>query len=250
MVFVLLAMSGLFSPFWAALGAPLGEIVFTDLLMGDFSGLAEVEGYLQMFLAVYIGGSLLRNPRSTVQIWLASITIVLVDKILSGIVDLAKVWIGVEDAEYVEGLPESVLALEVIGLGVDVVMSGILLGALPAMWLIPKLHRRIEPLMGMEPREPGKPIPGSAPRNVTFVIGALVLSVASFGFAFLEAYDLSPGSWEPEFLEQFGPWFIIVSVIAIGIVLAVSIALFRKAQTSRGNAAAAKSDELVDSTTE
>jgi hypothetical protein len=246
MVFVLLAMSGLFSPFWAALGAPLGEIVFTDLLMGDFSGLAEVEGYLQMFLAVYIGGSLLRNPRSTAQIWLASITIVLVDKILSGVVDLAKVWIGVEDAEYVEGLPESVLALEVIGLGVDVVMSGILLGAIPAMWLIPKLHRRIEPLMGMEPREPGRPIPGAAPRNVTFVIGALVLSVASFGLAFLEAYDLNVGAWEPELLEQFGPWFIIVSVIAIVIVLGLAIVLFRKAQQRNGNAAAATPEDHAD----
>lgn len=45
-VFVPLAMVALFSPFWAALGAPLGEIVFVDLLMGDFSGLSEVEGYL------------------------------------------------------------------------------------------------------------------------------------------------------------------------------------------------------------
>ncbi|HLQ81870.1 MAG TPA: cell division protein FtsQ, partial [Brachybacterium sp.] len=64
MIFVPLAMAALLSPFWAALGAPLGEIVFTDLLMGDFSGLAEIEGYLQMFLAIYIGGSLVRNPRS------------------------------------------------------------------------------------------------------------------------------------------------------------------------------------------
>ncbi len=56
--------------------------------------------------------------------------LVLVDKILSAIVDLSKVWIGVEDAEFVEGLPESMLALELLGLGVDVLMSGILLGAI------------------------------------------------------------------------------------------------------------------------
>ncbi|WP_341853775.1 hypothetical protein [Brachybacterium sp. GPGPB12] len=137
MVFVPLTIAALFSPFWAALGAPLGEIVFTDLLMGDFSGLAEVEGYLQMFLAVFIAGSLIRNPRSRGQIALGAIVLVLVDKILSAIVDLSKVWIGVEDAEFVEGLPESMLALELLGLGVDVLMSGILLGAIPAMWLIP-----------------------------------------------------------------------------------------------------------------
>ena len=152
MVFVPLTIAALFSPFWAALGAPLGEIVFTDLLMGDFSGLAEVEGFLQMFLAVFLAGSLIRNPRSRGQIALGAIVLVLVDKILSAIVDLSKVWIGVEDAEFVEGLPESMLALELLGLGVDVLMSGILLGAIPAMWLIPALHGKIEPLMGMRPQ--------------------------------------------------------------------------------------------------
>ena len=54
MVFVPLTMVALFSPFWAALGAPLGEIIFTDLLMGDFSGLAEVEGFLQMLSLIHI----------------------------------------------------------------------------------------------------------------------------------------------------------------------------------------------------
>lgn len=232
MVFVPLAMAALFSPFWAALGAPLGEIVFTDLLMGDFSGLAEVEGYLQMFLAIYIAGSLIRNPRSRAQIFIGAIVLVLVDKILSAVVDLAKVWIGVEDAEFVEGLPESVLTLEVIGLGVDVLMSGILLGAIPAMWLIPALHGKIEPLMGMRPRVPGEPIPGRAPRTPLFVGFALLLAVASFGFAFLEAFDLNAGEWEPDFLDQFGSWFAVVSVAAIAVVMLVAIILFRLSRTA------------------
>src|SRR5699024_9993157 len=106
-VFVPLAMAALLSPFWAALGAPLGEIVFTDLLMGDFSGLAEIEGYLQMFLAIYIVGSLVRNPRSRVQIALGAVAIIVIDKVLSAAVDRAKVGIGVGGAEYVEALPEA-----------------------------------------------------------------------------------------------------------------------------------------------
>lgn len=227
MVFVPLTVAALFSPFWAALGAPLGEIVFTDLLMGDFSGLAEVEGFLQMFLAVFIAGSLVRNPRSRVQIAIASIVLVLVDKVLSAVVDLSKVWIGVEDAELVEGLPQSMLALEAIGLGVDVIMSGVLLGAIPAMWLIPALHGKIEPLMGMRPRVPGEPIPGAAPRTPLFVGGALLLSVASFGFAFLEAFDISAGAFEPDFIDQFGNGFLLVSVAAIAVVLVVAVLLFR-----------------------
>ena len=223
MVFVPLTIAALFSPFWAALGAPLGEIVFTDLLMGDFSGLAEVEGFLQMFLAVFLAGSLIRNPRSRGQIALGAIVLVLVDKILSAIVDLSKVWIGVEDAEFVEGLPESMLALELLGLGVDVLMSGILLGAIPAMWLIPALHGKIEPLMGMRPRVPGEPIPGQAPASGVFVGFALLLAVASFGFAFLEAFDISAGSFEPDFIDRFGDWFIVVAIIAIAVAVTISI---------------------------
>ncbi|PMC74555.1 MULTISPECIES: cell division protein FtsQ [unclassified Brachybacterium] len=232
LVFVPLTIAALFSPFWAALGAPLGEIVFTDLLMGDFSGLAEIEGFLQMFLAIYIAGSLIRNPRSKGQIFVGAVVLVLVDKILSAVVDLAKVWIGVEEAEYVEGLPESVLALEALGLGVDVIMSGILLGAIPALWLIPALHGKIEPLMGMRPRVPGEPIPGEAPKTAMFVGFAVLLSIASFGFAFLEAFDLSAGAWEPDFLDQFGNWFILVSVAAIAVVLIVAILLFRLSRTA------------------
>lgn len=236
MVFVPLTIAALFSPFWAALGAPLGEIVFTDLLMGDFSGLAEVEGFLQMFLAVFIAGSLIRNPQSKAQIAVGAIVLVLVDKVLSAIVDLGKVWIGVEDAEFVEGLPQSMLALEVLGLGVDVIMSGVLLGVIPALWLIPALHGKIEPLMGMRPRVPGEPIPGQARASGVFVGFAVLLSIASFGFAFLEAFDISAGAFEPDFLDLFGDWFILVSVVAIAVVLGAAILLFRLSKSARATA--------------
>src|SRR5699024_6769695 len=139
----------LFSPFWAALGAPLGEIIFTDLLMGDFSGLSEIEGFLQMFLAIYIAGSVIRNPRSRPHIVLGALLVVFIDKLLSAAVDLGKVWIGVEEAEYVEGLSESMLVLEGLGFGIDILMSAVLFGVVPELWLIPALHGKIEPLMGM-----------------------------------------------------------------------------------------------------
>lgn len=231
-VFVPLVMVALFSPFWAALGAPLGEIIFVDLLMGDFSGLAEVEGYIQMFLALYIAGSIIRNPRSKVQIFIGAVTVVLIDKFLSAAVDLTKVWVALEEPEYVEGLPESMLFLETLGFGVDIVTSGILFGALPAMWLIPALHGKIEPLMGMRPRVPGEPIPGETPRTWWFVAIALLLAVASFFFAFIEAWDLNVGSFEPEFLEQYGLSFLWVSVGAIVLTLAVAFLLFRLGRKS------------------
>lgn len=229
-VFVPLTMAALFAPFWVALGAPLGEIIFTDLLMGDFSGLAEVEGFLQMFLAIYVAGSFIRNPQSRWQITVGALLVVVIDKFLSAAVDLSKVWIGVEDPEYVDGLPESMLFLEGIGFGIDILMSGILFGVIPALWLIPALHGRIEPLMGMRPRVPGEPIPGQAPLSPTFLIAAVVLSIASFFFAFLEAWDLNLGEWEPEFLERYGMNFLWVSVLALVGALILAIVLFRVAQ--------------------
>ncbi|WP_062298815.1 hypothetical protein [Demequina maris] len=229
-VFVPLALVALLNPFWAALGAPIGEVIFVDLLMGDFSGLAEIEGIIQMFLALYIAGSLVRNPRNRMQIAIAAVTVVVIDKALSAIVDLSKVWIGVEDAEFVEGLPESILLLEGIGYAVDILMSGVLFGVIPAIWLIPALHGRIEPLLGMRPRVPGEPIQGSAPRNGLFVGVAVALSVASFFFAFLEAWDIELGVFEPEWLDTYGPGFIWVGVGAAAIAFLVGVALARAAR--------------------
>lgn len=229
-VFIPLTLAALLSPFWVALGAPLGEIVFTDLLMGDFSGLAEVEGFIQMFLAIYIAGSVIRNPRNRAQIAFGALLLVSIDKLLSAVVDLSKVWIGVEDAEFVEGLPESMLLLEGIGFGTDLIISGVLFGAIPAMWLVPALHGRIEPLLGMRPRVPGEPIPGRARNSGLFVGAALLMAIASFFFAFLEAWDLNIGTFEPGFLDTYGTGFLWVSVAALVIVLALAAAFFRAAQ--------------------
>ncbi|WP_156759037.1 cell division protein FtsQ [Microbacterium karelineae] len=225
-VFVPLTLAALVSPFWVALGAPLGEIVFTDLLMGDFSGLAEVEGFIQMFLAIYIAGSVIRNPLNRVQIVLGSLLVVGIDKFLSAAVDLGKVWVGVEDAEFVQGLPESVLLLEGIGFVVDLLMSGILFGAIPALWLVPALYRKIEPMLGLQPREPGRKIPGSVPKAGWFVAVAILAAIGSFFFAFLEAWDVSIGAVEGEYREQFGDQFLWIGVGAIVVVLALASILF------------------------
>lgn len=236
-VFVPLVMVALVNPFWAALGAPLGEIIFTDLLMGDFSGLGEVEGFIQMFLALYAAGSLIRNPRSKPQIFLGALTVVAIDKFLSAAVDLTKVYIGVEDAELVEGLPESILAIEGIGFGVDLLISGILFGALPAMWLIPALHGKIEPLLGLRPRVPGEPVPGGAHKG-WFVGVAVLLAASSFFFAFLEAWDIELGAVDGDFRDRYGDGFLWVSVAALVVLLGAALGLARRQRQARERALA------------
>lgn len=233
LAFVPVLMVALFSPLPAALGAPLGEIIFVDLLMGDFSGIGELEGYLQMFLALYVAGSLVRDPRSRFQVGMAAIVVVTIDKVLSAIVDIGKVWVGVADAEYVDGLPESILLLEGVGFATDLLISGILLGALPAMSLAPRLHGKIEPLLGMAPRDPAHG-PGAVARaSARFLLLAVFLSFVSMIAAFLDEIDANFGVWEPGFIDEYGQRFLWIGVSAAMIVLIAVVIATRALSRSR-----------------
>ncbi|MBO1752788.1 cell division protein FtsQ [Actinotalea sp. BY-33] len=251
LAFVPVVMVSLFHPLYAALGAPLGEIIFVDLLMGNFSGVGELEGYIQLALGLYIGGSLVRDPARRGQVALAAIVAVLIDKGVGGAVDILKVVVGVEDLESVQGLPESILALEGVAFASDLLISGIIFGAIPAAYLAPRLHGKIEPLMGMAPRDPRVPLPGRARQTAGFIGLAVVLFIASGLFAFLEYVDVELGLWEPDFLEQYGMGFLWVSVAACAVVLVTVVLLARRSARRRrleaGRATAASATEVARS---
>ena len=233
LAFVPVVMVSLFHPLYAALGAPLGEIVFVDLLMGDFSGIGEVEGYIQLALGLFIGGSLVRDPRRRWQVAVAAMVAVLIDKGVGGTVDILKVVIGVEDLETVQGLPESILAIEALAFTSDFLITGILFGAIPAAYLAPRLYGKIEPLMGMAPRDPRVPLPGRARHTAGFVALAVVLFIASGMFAFLEYVDIELGVWQPDFIEQYGAGFLWISVAACAVVLVAVLLLARRSARRR-----------------
>lgn len=241
LAFVPVVMVSLFHPLYAALGAPLGEIVFVDLLMGDFSGLGELEGYLQMFLGLYIAGCLVRDPRRRGQLFAAGVTVVVVDKLLSAVVDIGKVMVGVEDAEYVSGLPESILLLEGIGFTTDLVISGVLFGALPAMVLAPRLYGRIEPLLGLAPRDPARSFPLAERGTGAFLLLALFLAFVSMVAAFASEILANFGVWEPGFIDQYGQRFLWVGVSAALIVLIALVVTVRFVVHSRRERAAQES---------
>lgn len=225
LAFVPVVMVVLFHPLYAALGAPLGEIVFVDLLMGNFSGIGELEGYIQLSLGLYIAGSLVRNPLSRWQVAMAAMVAVGIDKGVGGVVDMLKVVVGVEDLEAVDGLPESILAIEGVAFLTDFVISGIIFGAIPAMYLAPRLYGKIEPLLGLAPRDPGVPIPGRARQTAGFVALATVLFIASGAFAFLEYADVELGVWEPDFIDRYGQGFLWIGVAASAVMLAAAVFL-------------------------
>lgn len=224
MAFVPVILVILFHPLYAALGASVGAIIFGDLLLGDFSGIGEVEGFLQITLAMYIAGILVRDPKNKRQVGIAALVAVAIDQMLSSIVDIGKVWFGVEDLEVVTGLPESILAIEAFSFVNNMIISGVLFGLIPTIYLLPRLYGKIEPLMGMRPRDREVKAPITQYISIRLIIVTIFLSFVGLVAEFMAEMDINFTVWKPEFLEQFGDGFIwlpisAAAIIAIAVIL-------------------------------
>lgn len=213
----------LFHPLYAALGASVGAIIFGDLLLGDFGGLGEVEGFLQITLAMYIAGLLVRDATNKRQVGVAALIAVTIDQVLGSIVDIGKVWFGVEDLEAVSGLPESILAIEAFSFVNNMIITGVLFGLIPTLYLLPRLYGKIEPLMGMKPRDKNEKAPVTTFISVRLIIITIFLSFVGLVAEFMAEMDINFAVWEPEFLEQFGDGFIWLPISAAAIILFVVI---------------------------
>ena len=64
----------LFDPLSAALGAATGELVFSEIMLGQFGGLGELEKFLTVTIGVYIAGRLVKDPRNRAMVGVAAIT--------------------------------------------------------------------------------------------------------------------------------------------------------------------------------
>ncbi|WP_277207896.1 cell division protein FtsQ [Isoptericola croceus] len=239
--FIAVVLAALLSPLWVALGAPLGELVFSDMLLGDFGGLSELEGFLQTALAIYVAGCLVRNPLNRVQVALAPVVMVLVDKVSGGVVDILKVVIGIdpESLEEADGLLAAFLLAEGLDIVVTVVFSGILFGALPALWLTPRLYGKIEPIMGLRPRDPQHPPRLTGPAGTRFWPVAVLAVLAAGAIALFATWEefvgradglATLGSFEPDFVDQFGEawmWVAGAAGLAVGFGIFLLVAVLR-----------------------
>ncbi|MBE7323430.1 cell division protein FtsQ [Nocardioides sp. Y6] len=221
--FIAVVLAALLNPFWVALGAPLGELVFSDMLLGDFGGFGELEGFLQTALAIFVAGTLVRNPKNLKQLALAPVVMVLVDKVLGGVVDILKVVVGVdpETLEEADGLYSTLIFVEGADIVITVILSGILFGAVPAMWLAPRLHGKLEPIMGLRPRDPQNPPKMEGPGGVSiWIVGALVFVVAGAITMFAQWEEFvgregigTFGAFEPDYIDQFGDFYLWIAIL-------------------------------------
>ena len=214
-LFIPLTLAMLFDPLSAALGAATGELVFSEIMLGQFGGLGELEKFLTVTIGVYIAGRLVQDPKNRAMVGIAAITGTSAQLLMGTVVDILKVQLAVEDFEAVAGLPESVFATEGFAFLNDLLFSGILFCLLPTLYLVPKLYGKIEPLLGMAPRTPDSAVSGISPK-------ALVVCAVGFVCAIVAELAATAGmsliDWEAEWAESG-------TAMAVGMIVAAVIAI-------------------------
>ena len=214
-LFIPLTLAMLFDPLSVALGAASGELVFSEIMLGQFGGLGELEKFLTVTIGVYIAGRLVKDPRNRAMVGVAAITGTAAQLLMGTVVDILKVQLAVEDFEAVAGLPESVFATEGFAFLNDLLFSGILFCLLPTLYLVPKLYGKIEPLLGMAPRTPDSAVSGISPKAlavcaVGFVCAIVAELAATAGMSLID--------WEAEWAESG-------TAMAVGMVAAAAVAI-------------------------
>lgn len=219
-LFIPLVLAILFDPMSAALGAATGELVFSEIMLGQFGGLGELEKFITVTIGVYIAGRMVRDPRNRKMVGIAAISGVIIQQVLGMIVDILKVQFAVQDFEAVPGLPQSVFATEGFACLNDVAFSGILFCMLPTLFLVPRLYGKIEPLIGMRPRTKETAL-GAV--NAKVVLGSLVAFVVAVCAEMLAESGMSLIDWEADWAGSgtaLAAGMIVAAVVAV-IVLAV-----------------------------
>ena len=218
-LFIPLTLAMLFDPLSAALGAATGELVFSEIMLGQFGGLGELEKFLTVTIGVYIAGRLVKDPRNRALVGVAAITGTAAQLLMGTAVDILKVQLAVEDFEAVAGLPESVFATEGFAFLNDLLFSGILFCLLPTLYLVPKLYGKIEPLLGMAPRTPESAVSGISPK-------ALIVCAVGFVCAIVAELAATAGmsliDWEAEWAESgtaLAAGMLVAAVLAVAVLL-------------------------------
>ena len=193
-LFIPLTLAMLFDPLSVALGAATGELVFSEIMLGQFGGSGH-----GLQVAMSAG------------------------------VDILKVVFAVEEFEAVPGLPESVFFTEGFAFLNDLLFSGILFCLLPTLFLVPRLYGKIEPLLGMKPRtaEDAPEVP-----SAKLVLGAVACFVVAVLAACLSKAGFSLIEWEAEWAESTGAIFTGLGVAAV-IAIVAAFCLHRNATLSR-----------------
>lgn len=231
-IFIPITLAILFNSFWAALAAPIGEIIFADLPLGEFGGLGEFQEVVLLTIGLYLAAKLVKDVTNRSQIIIATMIGFGFEEIMSTLIDITKVWVGIEEFEAVPGLPQSIFIVEGVDFLVEFIITGIIFGLIPTLYFLPRLYGKIEPLLGIKPREKQTSISMSEIFKPGMVIGLAVATLTGWGIAFLSEMGYNLVEWEPEFLDQFGTIYILVPII-LSLLVFAAILLFARKKSSK-----------------
>lgn len=229
-LFIPLVLSMLFDPLSAALGAATGELVFSEIMLGQFGGLGELEKFITVTIGVYIAGRLVRNPKNHAMVGAAAFVGTGVQLLMGTVVDILKVQFAVADFEAVAGLPESVFATEGFAFLNDLLFSAILFCLLPTLYLVPKLYGKIEPLLGMQPRTKETGLGEISMKNVLVCLAAFVCAI---GAEMAAESGLSLIDWESGWAES--KTALAVSMVVAAVIAVAMLIVMKKRTEPIGN---------------
>ncbi|MBS3199184.1 hypothetical protein J0J70_08485 [Turicibacter bilis] len=225
--FIPLTLCILFDPFSAAIGAATGEIIFSEIMLGQFGGFGEVEKFILFSLGMYVAGLMVKDPKNRRQIAVASIIGVAIHQLLACGVDILKVQFAIEEFEAVAGLPESVYFTEGFACLNDILFSGILFCMIPTMYLVPRLYGKIEPLLGIQPRSKEYTVSLTELFNAKMMLTIVGCFVAAVGFEFMADLGINFIDWEAEWAEST-PALIMAMALALIVALGVFFKVMKK----------------------
>lgn len=225
-IFIPLILAMLFDPLSAALGAATGELVFSEIMLGQFGGLGELEKFITLTIGIYLAGRIVKNPKNIKTVAFAAILAVVVQQFLGCIVDILKVQFAVTDFEAVAGLPESVFFTEGFACLNDILFSGILFSLLPCIYLVPRLYGKIEPLLGVVPRDKNTVIGDGDKINLKTILICIVAFIVAIAGEFMAETGMGIIDWEAAWAESQSA--MIVSGLVALVVIALAIMKIKK----------------------
>ncbi|ELZ29154.1 hypothetical protein C475_03019 [Halosimplex carlsbadense 2-9-1] len=224
--FVAMSVVLLFRSFWACLAIPVGGIVFGEILIGDFSALGAVEGLLVITASWFFAMSLITDPTDPKQIAGVGLLAKAMEETAAWFIDVGKFYIGVEELEAISWLPATVWATEGVGALIQIVVAGIVFGAIPTLFLYPRLRGKIEPLLGMRSVEgrDGSTVTSSSLKRLVAWVAILPLA---FGAEALSETSGGIITFTPEFVETYGQTFLFVPIV-VAAVIAFGLVAYRQ----------------------
>jgi len=224
--FIAMAVVLLFRSFWACLAIPVGTVVFGEILIGDFNALGAVEALVVVTLSWFFVMSLITDPSDPKQIAGLGFLAKAMEEIGAWLIDVGKFYVGVEEIDAIAWLPETVWITEGMGALVQIIVAGIIFGAIPAYFLYPRLRGKIEPLLGMSPVE-ARDGPMFTRTSAKRLLAWVVFLPVAFGFEALSETSAGLINFTPQFVETYGQEFLLVPIVAAGL-LAFGLVAYRQ----------------------